>query len=116
VAEFSGKRFDEVFIEIDAPTFKVEYVAANKRGSSSSNKIRCTLNPCLRADSFQKIKTPVEAFQEISMYLGNQLVHQMDPVSACADEILRDKKGFDKWSFRRHKEESKKLRKKGSAN
>lgn len=107
--DFLGKRFDEIFVALELPAFKVEYLALNKR--LSVDKIRCTLNPFLKADEFQKIKGPAEAFQEISMYLGNQLARQPDPASDIPDEIRRDEKGFDKWSFRRHKEEDKKYRK-----
>ncbi|MBI4555981.1 MAG: hypothetical protein HY706_00230 [Candidatus Hydrogenedentes bacterium] len=108
-ADVVGKRFDEVFIQLGIPVFKVEFVARNKR--HSKDKLRCTLNPHLKADGFQQVKGPFEAFQEISMYLGNQLARQLDPIAKVSDEIMRDEKGFDKWSFRRHKEEDKKHRK-----
>jgi hypothetical protein len=108
-AGIAGKRFDDVFIQLGMPTFKVEYVAENKR--LSVDRIRCTLNPYLKAEHFQRIKGPAETFQEISMYLGNQLARQPDPISTVSDEIMRDEKGFDEWSFRRHKEEDKKFRK-----
>lgn len=112
-AEFSGKHLDEVFIGLGVPPFKLDYIALNKRGTCDT--IRCTLNPHLRAEAFQKIKPPAEAFQEISMYLGNQLARQSDPVSVFPDEIMRDEKGFGEWSFRRHKEEDKKYKKKEGA-
>ncbi len=111
-ADIVGKRFDDVFIQLGIPVFKVEYVAANKRNEHNSiDKFRCTLNPYLKAEQFQKVKGPTEAFQEISMYLGNELARQREPISTISDEIMRDKKGFDKWSFRRHKEEDRKYRK-----
>lgn len=106
ISEFEEKRFDETFIEADAPIFKVEYFAPNS--FRDKDLLRCTLNPCLRRESFQKIKPPAQAFQEIAMYLGNQLARQADPVASIPDEILRDEKGFDKWSFRRHKDEKRK--------
>lgn len=46
------------------------------------------------------------------MYLGNQLARQNDPPAEISDEIMRDEKGFDEWSFRRHKEEDPKYLKK----
>ena len=110
VADVLNKRFEDIFVELAIPAFKVEYIALNK--CMSIDKIRCTLNPFLKADEFQKVRGPADAFQEISMYLGNQLARQPDPISRISDEVLRDEKGFDKWSFRRHKEEDKKYRKK----
>ena len=110
VADFADKRYDDVFIETGVPVFKLEYIARNK--PAIVNTVRCTLNPHLKTESFQKVRPPAEAFQEISMYLGNQLARQMDPVSQCPDDIMRDEKGFDEWSFRRHKEEDRKYLKK----
>jgi hypothetical protein len=109
VSELKNRRFDAVFIDLGVPAFKVEYIAMNE--SDSVDRIRCTLSPYLKEDEFQKVKGPAEAFQEISMYLGNQLACQPDPVSNIPDEVLRDEKGFDEWSFRRHKEEDKKYKK-----
>ncbi|GMV90634.1 MAG: hypothetical protein AMXMBFR82_04120 [Candidatus Hydrogenedentota bacterium] len=108
-SEVLNRRFDPLFIDLGIPAFKLEYIALNK--GNRSDRIRLTLNPFLKADDFQKVKDPAGAFQEISMYLGNQLARQPDPASDIPDEILRDEKGFDKWSFRRHKEEDKKYRK-----
>lgn len=109
VDKFSGMRFDEVFIAAGVPVFKLEYTV--NHDSCDCGVFRCTLNPPLRTEFFQKIKPPAVAFQEISMYVGNQLTRQMDPISAVPDDIMRDEKGFDEWSFRRHREESKKNRK-----
>jgi len=112
VADFRGKRFDEVFVDARVPVFRLDYVALNKRGCPDT--IRCTLNPYLRPDAFQKIKSPAQAFQELSMYLGNQLARQLDPTQIVPDDVLRDEKGFDQWSFRRHREDGKKYRKRNS--
>jgi hypothetical protein len=38
------------------------------------------MHPFLKADEFQKIKGPAETFQQFSMYLGNQLARQPEPV------------------------------------
>jgi hypothetical protein len=111
VSEFSGKRFDDVFVVLGVPVFKLEYTPGV--GNMSVGVVQCTFNPFLKAERFQRIMGPAEAFQEIAMYVGNQLAHQPDPVSNISDEILRDEKGFNDWSFRRHKEESKKFKRKG---
>ncbi|MBX7258823.1 MAG: hypothetical protein K1Y02_20845 [Candidatus Hydrogenedentes bacterium] len=111
VAGIVEKCFDEVFIQLGIPIFRLEYVASNRH--QCRDRIICTLNPHLKQDHFQRVKPPAEAFQEISMYLGNQLATQKDPIPVVSDEIMRDEKGFDEWSFRRHKEESKKYRKRG---
>jgi hypothetical protein len=109
-ADLAQRRFDDAFVDLGVPIFKLEYEASDEPWLAP-NKVRCSLNPALRNEHFQKIKGPAEAFQEISMYLGNQLARQPDPIPNIPDEIMRDEKGFDKWSFRRHKEEDTKHRK-----
>lgn len=63
------------------------------------------LNPCLKEWEFYRIFDTNQAFQEISMYLGN-LAIPMKPIPEVSDIDLASAKGFDSWSFR--KEPSKK--------
>lgn len=71
------------------------------------------VNPNLRTYNFMSQIDPYTAYQEIEMYLGNELANQMDPNIKRSDDLVRDSKGFDGWSFRRHKEDSKKFKKRG---
>lgn len=71
-----------------------------------------TINPHLRPYSFASIVDPYAAYQEISMFLGNNLADQRDPEVDITDEVRAESKGFDSWSFRKHKEDSKKPRRK----
>lgn len=93
IDRFKGK-YDHLF------TVPVFAVAMN-----DCRYIEVELNPRLKDLRFQTVKGPVEAYQEIAMYLGNELVVQRDPIPVITDEVMRDKKGFDKWSFRRHKDD-----------
>jgi len=68
------------------------------------------VNPILKDYNFASAVDPFAAFQELSMYVGNNLVDQMDPEVKISDKTRAESKGFDKWSFRRHKSESKKNR------
>jgi len=110
ISDLADKRFDSVFVELGVPVFKLEYTP--RVGHKDPSVFRCTLNPFLKPEQFQRIIGPAEAFQEIALYMGNQLATQPDPTSNITDEILRDEKGFNEWSFRRHKEESKKFKRK----
>ncbi|MDZ4859755.1 MAG: hypothetical protein SGI88_12300 [Candidatus Hydrogenedentes bacterium] len=108
-----NKRHDDVFVELGVPIFVIAYGCPNDRKKQSRpNTLICELNPQLKPHEFQKVIGPAEAFQELAMYVGNQLARQPDPISTVSDEILRDEKGFNEWSFRRHKEEDKKFKKK----
>lgn len=103
-----GKRVDDLFIQFNCPTFVIVRIPID----DFAFRVECTLNPVLKVEQFQKLRGPAETFQEISMYLGNQLAPKPDPISRISDDIMRDQKGFDQWSFRRHKSESKKNKKK----
>jgi hypothetical protein len=70
------------------------------------------INPILREYDFASQVDPYRAFQELSMYVGNNLVTQKDPNPPIPDDLKAQSKGFDEWSFRRHKTESKKYKKK----
>lgn len=93
----------DAFIAVKSPVFLVKTV-----GSSTYLEV----NPMLNKLSFASQVDPYTAFQEISMYIGNELVMQMDPNLDRTDDMIRDSKGFNEWSFRRHKDENKKRKKK----
>ncbi len=66
------------------------------------------LNPRLNQYNFMTQVDPYTAYQELSMYIGNNLATQMDPDVNISDKVRAESKGFNEWSFRRHKDESKK--------
>lgn len=69
--------------------------------------ITITINPLLSNFNFVTKYDAVSAFQEISMYIGNNLVRQIDPTTNFSDDLKRDIAGFDNWSFRKHKKDRK---------
>jgi hypothetical protein len=60
-----------------------------------------TLNPQLSQFGFVKFKDPYQAYQDLSMYVGGVLCSHKDKTVVMDDNVMRDKKGFDKWSFRK---------------
>lgn len=59
-------------------------------------------NPCLRDFGFTKHLGAAQAFQEIAMYLSNELAPpDLSPVTTGGDELVARSKGFDEQSFRR---------------
>lgn len=87
-----GHRNDALFLELQAPLFVV-------RQEEGGREIRLLANTMMRTVQFAKVKDPFTAFQEISMYLGNQLVKRDKP-DTIADEYRIAMHGFDKHSFR----------------
>jgi hypothetical protein len=84
---------DALFIELNAPVFLAEPADRGKR------KINIWKNPILKDWKFYKVKDPATAFQDIQMYLTNQLVKEKE-VDEIADKYRIAQHGYDKFSFR----------------
>lgn len=84
---------DEPFITLNAPIFAV------KKWSYNSRKGKVIVNPILQDYQFGKVKDAQTAFQEVQMYLTNQLVIRKDP-DVVEDKYRISQRGFDKYSFR----------------
>lgn len=69
-----------------------------------SNQYKIVLNPELKNMGFQRVFAPYQAYQEIEMFLGNILVNDKDKMIKLSDKDRLHKAGFDKWSFRKMKE------------
>ena len=87
------KKYLKLFLKYKVPIFYIRQTTL-------------ILNPCLKNLGFYKVMDTTQAFQEIEMYLSNVLVsdtqHIIVPVGN--DNVIRDSKGFDKWTFRKEKE------------
>lgn len=95
---FNHLTFDDTFRHLKTPTFAMIL---------SWNNVKIIINPRLKDYDFQKVKDSYTAFQDISMYLSNQMVDTTEIQQNIPDTILAEKKGFDKWSFRKMPEEQK---------
>lgn len=87
---------DDCFREYNSPILNITYYDGG---------FAIHVNPRLKEYNFISQYDPVSAFQEISMYIGNNLVIQKDPNPKLSDDIKRDIHGFDKWSFRKFSKE-----------
>lgn len=61
---------------------------------------RIITNPQLSEFGFYRVFQAPQAFQEIDMYLSGVLGSAHPPMVEISDESMRDKKGFDEWSFK----------------
>jgi hypothetical protein len=94
----SDKKLLEIFLQYSVPIFHIGHVPGYYE------KI-LTLNPCLKDYAFYKIFDTIQAFQEIQMYISNVIVSDTKVVVPVgSDNVIRDSKGFDKWTFRKMKE------------
>ena len=71
---------------------------AENSGSSKNHLLR--FNAPLSGVEFYKVLDPYTAFQELDMFIGGIMSREENPMAGISDEDLRDKKGFDKMSFK----------------
>lgn len=107
LSNFSSKISDGPFIHYDAPVILVR-----RRHESRSPEIE--INPPLEPLGFASIVDPFTAYQELSMYIGNNLAKQEDPNLIRSQEAIRDSHGFDGMSFKQASEDNKKARRRAN--
>ena len=94
-ANWNPDKYYDEFIRLKVPIFLVEQYERKGRFTS----MRLTTNPCLKDYEFYKLFVPFIAFQEISMFISNDLC-KPDDILEIDDKYVRDAKGFDEWSFK----------------
>jgi hypothetical protein len=62
------------------------------------------INECLDLYRFQKVLPPMQAFQELAMYVGSYLTKPVIEEPPISDKIKAEIHGFDKFSFRKGKQ------------
>jgi hypothetical protein len=101
---YDGKKTDELFLKYDAPVLVIGTDDGFREVGGFSDfefkdGVNVLTNPLLKDFGFAGVKDPYTAFQEISMYLGNQLV-KSPQIEQVADKYRIAGHGFDKHSFR----------------
>lgn len=87
----------DIFMEYKTPAFLL-----------SNEKL--ILNPVLKDYKFAKIKDPFTAFQDIMQYISGVLGIGEPNMIDISNDDMRDKKGFNDWSFKTHPSDAKKPR------
>lgn len=82
----------DLFLERRTPIFTLTY--------KSSDDWIYNQTPILENYQFYQVFDTYTAYQEIDMFKNNQLVMMDDPMQITDNVVLRDSKGFDKWSFK----------------
>jgi hypothetical protein len=93
---------DEIFRTMGAPYFTLAPLDCHPYDGHI-----LTTCPNLQQMGIDKIWKKPDTWQEISMYLGNQLATQAEPPIARTQELIRDAHGFDKFSFKSQNSERK---------
>jgi hypothetical protein len=86
-----------------------------ERSSGAFHPVHFHINPKLSSLSFQKLVDAPTAFQEIQMFLSNDMVQKdLAPRSVGGDRVLIKAKGFDEMSFRQSAPGQKKTNRKAN--
>lgn len=96
MVETYKKRIYDIHIEHQVPYFMISNVDYLRKLS-----IEIKFIPLLKDFSFQSIVDPFTAYQKILFFMSNDLVSEPLNDFKMSDDLKRDSKGFDKWSFRK---------------
>lgn len=91
-----------LFYEYKVPYFVIKHTGIEGAANTGHSLI---LNPCLSDYKFYQILDPYTCFQEIEMFMNNQIVRPDDPYIAPVDDKTKaESHGFNKFSFRKDKQ------------
>jgi len=94
-------KLQDIFKEHNVPVFIFDGFEIDTR-KGTQPVLHVTLNPRLRKYEFYKIKDAYTTYQDIRMYVGNDLARDTEVnVPTGDDKTLAESKGYDKWSFRK---------------
>lgn len=115
---FNPKTFDPLtkyFQIYNTPIFVLEsFQRDTQHYQIIRNKIKCKISLHRRLDDFifYTVKDTFSAYQEISMYISGVLGNIESSQENIPDDIMRDMKGFNDWSFKRESPGPRKERRK----
>jgi len=89
-----------LFDKFETPIFSI-------RAGTGHREVILDTSPTLRNFNFESQFDPFTAYQELVMWIGNKAVNEYPP-QITDNIVLRDAKGFDKWSFKTMKGQKKK--------
>ncbi|MCK5018685.1 MAG: hypothetical protein KAS32_16610, partial [Candidatus Peribacteraceae bacterium] len=70
-----------------------------------------TINPLLLSIGAQTVLNPWNTYMELDRYIGNDMVDSPLDSFEMSDELKRDSKGMDKWSFKQRGPKARKQKK-----
>ena len=85
--------FASFFRKYNAPTFIIEGIGYWQE--------RVIVNPMLKEYSFQKVKDPFTAFQDIYLYISGVLGNEMEKITEISDKYKIKQHGFFEYSFKK---------------
>lgn len=100
-SDFNKRNLSDLFIELNAPLFMIENI----------RKVIIVTNPIMLDNKFMLMFKDKNVNQDIDMYLGNDLVKCTLDDFVMSDELKRDSKGMNEYSFKQRGPKKRKSRK-----
>jgi hypothetical protein len=100
----------QIFRDLKSPAFVYDSDYGRThyfRRKNNDQYSKFIINPLLKDFQFYKVFDAVQAFQEVSMFMGGVLGRGEKEIVEVADKYKITQHGFDKWSFRKEPEKSK---------
>lgn len=97
--QLTEKTITDILFKFESPCIHLAIRADNHSGD------KLVANPELKKLQFYRIVDAYTAFQELSMFISGIMGGSVPPMIEISDKIRAEKHGFDKWSFRKQKEE-----------
>ena len=112
IRNYFNTQFNEykyLFTKFKVPIFKmlIEYDQRIHNLAHYKLEINCNL----QNNKFVKIKDPFTTYQDIEMFLNNDLANDEVEMVEISNESQNQKHGYDKWSFRKQKNNKKRKQK-----
>lgn len=98
--ETNSPQLEKLFFEYNVPVFTYFY----QEKYTGHQEIGLKLNPNLKDLEFFKAKDAFTAFQELYTFVSGYLNQDTNPMVQISNQDKIDKHGFDKWSFRKMKD------------
>jgi len=91
----------DIFLKREVPMFDIRFDSKNNNhGNPERAYFKINYLPILKDLGFYRVMDAYQTYQAIDMFFSNELVMVDNPIQIKDDIVLRDSKGFDKWSFK----------------
>jgi len=97
---WNEQSYKELFLKYKTPIFVIKY---------ENRKETLTINSSLKEYKFFRNFNTTQTFQEIEMFISNDLANDMMKIPDRTNEEIGTSKGFDEYSFRNAKKKPKKF-------
>lgn len=95
---------EEQFLEHRVPIFAIIPNEEDRRNFKENGSHKLILNPDLQGYKFFQVVDAMTAYQQVEMFINNQIVRPDDPhIDPVSDVLKAESHGFNKNSFRKDK-------------